>query len=129
MTNENRPLIFVVDDETLISRSLATILKQQGFSARDFNDPRRALEMALITPPDLLLSDVMMPYLSGIELAIAMKKITPCKVLLFSGQAGTVDLLESARNRGYDFELLHKPIHPAELLREIRHSLPLELCN
>src|ERR1043165_5646951 len=102
MTNENRPLIFVVDDETWISRSLATILKQQGFSACDFNDPRRALEMALITPPDLLLSDVMMPYLSGIELAIAMKKITPCKVLLFSGQAGTVDLLESARNRGYN---------------------------
>jgi hypothetical protein len=42
-----------------------------------------------------------------------------CKILLFSGQAATLDLLEGARTRGYDFRLLQKPVYPAEFLSEI----------
>jgi hypothetical protein len=42
-----------------------------------------------------------------------------CKILLFSGQAATLDLLESARAQGYDFRLLQKPVHPSEFLFEI----------
>jgi hypothetical protein len=39
-----------------------------------------------------------------------------CKVLLFSGQAATTNLLEKARTQGYEFEILSKPVHPADLL-------------
>ena len=71
--------------------------------------------------PDLLISDVVMPQLSGIDLAIRVKEQCPaCKVLLFSGQAQTADLLEVARIQGHDFELLAKPIHPADLLARIK---------
>jgi hypothetical protein len=42
-----------------------------------------------------------------------------CKILLFSGQAATLDLLESARAQGHDFDLLLKPVPPTELLFEV----------
>lgn len=63
----------------------------------------------------------MMPGMSGIELAIHFRKAQPeCKILLFSGQATTADLLEKARTEGYDFDLLTKPVHPADPLAKLR---------
>jgi CheY-like chemotaxis protein len=113
--------VFVVDDEQIISSTLATILKRSGFDAVAFTDPREALGAARLAAPDLLISDVMMPELSGVDLAILIKKDCPgCKVLLFSGQAATANLLESARAEGHDFQLLSKPIHPADLLLKIK---------
>ena len=71
--------------------------------------------------PDLLISDVVMPLLSGIELAIQLREVCPdCKVLLFSGQASTANMLEAARATGHDFEVLAKPVHPTDLLNRIR---------
>lgn len=61
-----------------------------------------------------------MPDMTGTDLAIEIKRLCPsCKILLFSGQSATADLLEKARQQGYDFTLLTKPVHPADLLREI----------
>jgi DNA-binding response OmpR family regulator len=112
--------IFVVDDEYVIAATLATILQMNGFSARFFTRPAEALTAAQSDAPDLLISDVAMPGLSGIDLAIQMKAQHPkCKILLFSGQAATQDLLEGARNQGHEFHLLLKPVHPSDLLSEI----------
>ena len=118
-----QPRVFVVDDEDIIATTLAMILRLQGgFYARPFTRPLDALEAARQDPPDLLISDVVMPALSGIDLAIQLREHCPdCKVLLFSGQAATAGLLESARARGYDFELVLKPVHPSELLTKIRN--------
>jgi DNA-binding response OmpR family regulator len=122
---KNLPSVFVVDDEHIIAETLTTILQQSGFAAKSFTDPREALSAARDETPDLLLSDVMMPELSGVDLAIAIRQQCPvCKVLLFSGQAGTMDLLSKAREQGHDFHLLPKPIHPADLLRRIRQQDP-----
>ena len=82
--------------------------------------PKQALETALITPPELLITDVMLPGMSGIELAITMRRIFPdCKILLCSGQAIALDLLASARNEGHHFTLLTKPVHPREMLARV----------
>jgi len=115
--------VFVVDDEDVIASTLAMILRfQGGFHATSFNSPTEALDAARCDPPDLLISDVVMPSFSGIELAIKIRALSPqCKVLLFSGQAATADMLESARLNGYDFELLLKPVHPGDLLARIRN--------
>jgi hypothetical protein len=43
-----------------------------------------------------------------------------CKILLFSGQATTADLLEKARLEGHEFEILAKPVHPTDLLAKLR---------
>jgi DNA-binding NtrC family response regulator len=118
-----QPRVFVVDDEDIIASTLAMILRLQGgFHARCFTKPLEALESARLECPDLLITDVVMPLLSGIELAIQVREHCPdCKVLLFSGQAATAGMLENARADGHDFEFLSKPVHPSDLLAKIRH--------
>jgi CheY-like chemotaxis protein len=112
--------IFVVDDEPVIASTLAAILQMNGFSARFFTNPLEALTAARTKAPDLLISDVTMPGISGIDLAIKMKEQCPkCKVLLFSGNPASLALLDGARAQGHDFRLLLKPVPPGEFLSEI----------
>jgi DNA-binding NtrC family response regulator len=125
--------IFVVDDHDVIASSLGMILQfLGGFHATSFTDPYEALRAAQFESPDLLITDVVMPGLSGIDLAIqVLDRCRNCKVLLFSGQSVTASLLESARDRGYEFEVLTKPVHPADLLTRIQRVLdgaPLQLA-
>ena len=126
--SRQQPYVFVVDDEEVIASTLTMILRLQGgFRARSFSKPLEALEAAHLEAPDLLISDVVMPLLSGIELAIKVKELCPdCKILLFSGQASTAHLLEAAQANGYNFDLLLKPVHPADLLIKIRNLTGLE---
>ena len=120
MSSNPVPRVFVVDDEPVIASTLAAILQNNGYSARFFTSPLEALAAARLKAPDLLISDVAMPGISGIELAIRMRAQYPtCKILLFSGQAATTDLLENARAQGHDFDLLLKPLPPVELLYEV----------
>ena len=123
-TLPSRPKVYVVDDERVIAFTLSAILNRSGFLAVPFTNPLEALEAARTGKPDLLISDVMMPGLSGVELATRLQEMhAECKVLLFSGQAATADLLAEARLKGSDFILLRKPVHPTDLLHAIR-TLP-----
>jgi DNA-binding NtrC family response regulator len=116
--------IFVVDHEMIIASTLAAILRLNGFTAQSFVHPFEAVAAAIAKAPDLLISEVKMPEYSGVELAIRIKLLCPyCKVLLFSGQAATADLLEEARTRGHDFEVLAKPVHPNDLIKKIGKTL------
>jgi YesN/AraC family two-component response regulator len=82
-------------------------------------DGESAPALARAVHPDLLISDVVMPEMTGVELAIAVTETVPgYKVLLFSGHAATRDLLEKVRHRGHDFTILTKPVHPPTV-REI----------
>jgi DNA-binding NtrC family response regulator len=61
-----------------------------------------------------------MPGISGVDLAIQIKTECPeCKILLFSGQTTTQNLLKDARSQGYTFQLLHKPVNPSVVLLNI----------
>ena len=113
--------VYIVDDEPIIAETLASIIGREGFAARAFDDPFRALASAEILTPHLLITDVMMPRMTGLDLAIRSRDSYPqFKILLFSGRTVTADLLEKAHNRGYDFELLSKPVHPADLLAKLK---------
>lgn len=119
-----RPLVLVVDDERVIADTLSIILSRNGFAAMPAYDGPSALEIAKVIPPDVLLTDVMMPEMTGIELAIALrKKIEDCSVLLFSGQAATHDLVAEARANGHDFVTLTKPVPPQELIERIHECM------
>ena len=119
MPSQPVPRIFVVDDERVIASTLAVIFNMNGYSARSFTEPMEALSAAQSDVPDLLISDVAMPGLSGVDLAIQIRAQYPkCKILLFSGKAATPDLLEHARALGHDFLLILKPVHPSEPLAE-----------
>ena len=134
MPEKNQPVVLIVDDERVIADTLSIILSRSGFSTMTAYDGESALEHDRTVHPDVLISDVVMPEMTGVELAIAVTETVPgCKVLLFSGQATTVDLLEKARHRGHDFTILTKPVHPTDMLPSRRsakapqrHSLRLK---
>lgn len=119
-----RPVVMVVDDESSIADTLAEILSRSGYAAVTAYDGDSALETALLMPPEMLITDVVLPGMSGIDLAITVKRIFPdCKIILFSGQASTADLLAAANRDGHQFVLLSKPVHPADLLSRIADGL------
>lgn len=116
-----KPKVLVADDERVIADTLTMILNQSGFDARAVYSGEKALELAPTFEPDMLISDVIMSDLNGIDAAIRIRALLPgIKILLFSGQAATADLLEKARTQGYEFEILAKPVHPQDLLTRLR---------
>jgi CheY-like chemotaxis protein len=117
----SKPRVLVVDDERVIADTLATILNQNGFEASAVYTGSAAVDSARASHPDLVISDVIMQDMNGIEAAIRIRQILPaCKILLFSGQAATADLLEKARAQGHQFEILAKPVHPQDLLAKLK---------
>ena len=120
MSEQIKGRVYIVDDEHVIAHTLAAILKNSGFDATAFTSPLDALDAANSNAPDLLITDVMMPEMSGVDLGIHFRTRFPqCNVLLFSGLATTAALLDEARKQGHDFTLLAKPIHPKDLLAAI----------
>jgi len=121
MTDKPKPRVLVVDDERVIADTLATILNQAGYDACAVYSGLAAVERAKSSKPNLVISDVIMPDMNGIDAAIQIRAALPsCKILLFSGQASTADLLENARQQGHEFDILAKPIHPQDLLAKLR---------
>jgi DNA-binding NtrC family response regulator len=118
--------IFVVDDEEIIASTVAALLRLKGFEAVFFTNPLDALEASHARIPDLLVSDIVMPLLSGLDLAIQMQALHPhCKALLFSGEWDAGDLSEIARKRSCKFEMISKPVHPKMLLRKVQEMLAI----
>ena len=116
--NNHRRKILVVDDQPVIADTLVAILNASACSATAAYSGEGALEAIAADVPDLLITDVCMPGgMNGVELAVKVRQTYPqCKVLLFSGHSSAAHLIEEARAKGYDFTLLHKPIHPRDLL-------------
>jgi CheY-like chemotaxis protein len=112
-----KPKIIVADDEPLVAFTLTEILEDAGYEVISVRDGMAAVEKARTIRPDLVLTDVMMPKLNGIEAAKQIQELFPqVRIVLFSGQAATGDLLKQAREQGYDFEIVTKPIQPDALL-------------
>lgn len=112
--------ILVVDDEVLIAETMAVILRSSGYDATARNDARSALQECEQRIPDLVLSDVVMPEMNGIDLAIQIAQRYPdCRILLISGLGSSFGLAAEASEKGHKFEILSKPIRPAELLARI----------
>jgi DNA-binding response OmpR family regulator len=121
MFDLKRTVALVVDDEIAIAKTLAAILNRAGFDAQPLFSGEEAVESLAAVQPDLLITDVVMGCMNGIELAIIVRnKLPNCKILLLSGQVVTTDLLETARTQGYEFDILAKPIHPTHLLAKLR---------
>lgn len=117
------PRILVVDDERVIADTIVQILNRNGFIAEAAYGGQEAIEKAKRHCPELVLSDVLMPEIDGVEAAIEIRKHCPeTRIVLFSGQAATVEILARARQSGHSFELLPKPIHPTELIKHLREN-------
>lgn len=123
---ERRQRILIADDETVIADTLRAIMRLEGFEVIAVYGGVAAVEKAREWRPDLFLSDVMMPDMNGFDAAIRIQSLAPaCRILLISGKAMAEDLKEDAEQRGYDFELLAKPVHPTELIQVVRLMLQI----
>jgi DNA-binding response OmpR family regulator len=113
--------ILIVDDERRIADTLSEILEMSGFRVASAYDGWEALEVAARFHPDYLLSDVLMPRMNGVDLAIAVRKMYPdARIFLFSGQAGISEILLDGQRQGFNFDLIAKPIHPLKLIARLK---------
>jgi CheY-like chemotaxis protein len=119
--DQSKPRVLIADDEYAIARTLEAILNQSGFLATAVNDGASAIRAAEIWQPDILLTDVIMPGLDGFQTAKHIRALLPeCRIFLFSAQCSASERVCEYRAQGYDFEFIAKPVHPAELLAQLR---------
>lgn len=115
--------VLIADDEKVIADTLALILNQGGFDARAVYTCEKALEVAPAFQPDMLISDVLMADLNGVDAAIKMRGLLPqIRVFLLSGQAVSAELLAKAKANELGFEVLVKPVHPRDLIAKLKSA-------
>lgn len=109
--------VLVVDDERVIADTLALILNKSGWSAQATYSGEDAVRLASELEPIVVISDVKMNGMSGIEAAMEIRKRCPeSRIILFSGHATTTDLLKNSGIPKGTFEIIAKPLNPAYLL-------------
>jgi DNA-binding NtrC family response regulator len=113
-------IIFVINDEKVIADTLTIILRQQGYDAYAFMSAKEAVGVITDRRPDLIICDVVMSDMTAVDLAIHARRLAPqCTLLLFSGHAGTDEILLQADSAGVQFEIISKPIHPSVLIAKL----------
>ncbi len=116
--------VLIVDDERWTSDTLATIFSIAGFEARAVYSAEEALEIMNDWQPALVILDVVLPKMSGIDLAIYLAGRSPsCQILLFSGNPNTAQLARAAAEAGHPFDILEKPVHPDFMLQKASQLL------
>lgn len=118
--------LLIIDDDPIILTLLEHILLREGFEVRKATSGKEAVDLvqSLERPPDLVLSDVMLPYLSGVELVSLLRAMEgweriPVVMLTAKGQESDI---KRAFDAGAD-DYLVKPFQPGELLARLRRFL------
>jgi DNA-binding NtrC family response regulator len=115
--------VLIADDEHVIADTLGIILRTNGYETQSVYSGETAVAVAMEMKPDILITDVVMGEMNGIEAANLIQGQWPdCRIILFSGTATTFDLLHESKTAGRQFELLMKPMHPAALLEQLTHK-------
>jgi len=117
--------ILVVDDETNILSSLKEILTDEGYVVSITNDGLDALDKIQTDPPDLLLLDIWLPGMDGIEVLKTVKTYHPeIEVLIMSGH-GTIDTAVKATKLGA-FDFIEKPFSIDHLTQSVKNVLNIK---
>jgi DNA-binding NtrC family response regulator len=108
----------VVDDERVIADTITAILCSYGHTARAAYSGEEATLLTEDFKPQAVISDVILPGMTGIDLAIWLEyKCPDCKVLLISGNGASFDPTDHNLHKGHLHTILPKPIHPKALLQ------------
>ncbi len=121
-TSEGDPVLFVIDDEPAVLRSLSRSLRAVGYEVFEFERPLGALSAMTEKRPNLVISDLHMPELSGVELTKKALETDPdLAVLILTGRS-TVDSLRDSLRLGV-VDYLEKPVENVELFRATAKAL------
>jgi two-component system KDP operon response regulator KdpE len=115
------PHILVIDDEPQILRALKTILQEKKFRVTTASRGEEGLALAAAQPPDVIILDIGLPDLSGIEVCARLREWTRIPIIVLSAREGEQDKV-AALDRGAD-DYLTKPFGIEELLARIRVAL------
>ncbi|NJD18573.1 MAG: sigma-54-dependent Fis family transcriptional regulator, partial [Gemmatimonadetes bacterium] len=116
------PRVLTVDDEQVVVESIRRVLTAEGYEVSTSTSARGGLDLLRKEPFDLLLLDIKMPEMSGIEMLKAARDISPeTEVLIVTGYA-TIDTAVEAIKLGA-FDYLEKPVSPPQLLVAVARAL------
>jgi DNA-binding response OmpR family regulator len=130
--NRVKPLALIVEDDPILATTITAILNGNGIAAISAGDSFSALETAMVIPPEIVIADLALPGMNGLDLVSEITRAVPdCDGILFAGQFSGV-LSARIRAPGARFHVLYKPVHPADLLSSVfdilaRHGHPFAL--
>jgi DNA-binding NtrC family response regulator len=123
-----KPLIVVVDDESDSLAYLFDLLHNEGYRVLPTSSPLDALEHVIKKKPQLIISDLRMPDLDGMELLDRVKKVSPGSRVILLTAYGDWDMRQDVIRRGGEAMLL-KPSSNDEILKAVRKALEeVEKC-
>jgi FixJ family two-component response regulator len=124
MTTDNQH-IFVVDDEPAVCRSVSQTLQRSGYTVSCFTDAAHCLRQIQVQSCDLLITDVKMPGIDGIELVRRVKCIVPWLPILVITGFGDIQMAVKAVKAGA-LEFIEKPLQKQSLLEAVQSALKLQ---
>lgn len=110
--------VFVVDDEEPLARLVASYLDRDGFETTVMLDGAEALQRARLSMPDVVVLDLGLPGLDGVEVCRQLRTFTDCYVLMLTARADEVDKLIGLSVGADDY--MTKPFSPRELVARVR---------
>jgi DNA-binding response OmpR family regulator len=116
-----RPRVLVVDDDRTVAEVVARYLEQDGFSVDVVHDGRVALDRALAEPPDLVVLDLMLPGMDGLEVCRRIRALAPVPVVMLTARGSETDRIVGLELGADDY--VAKPFSPRELAARVRAVL------
>ncbi len=114
--------IIVVDDDVIMLQAIKTMLTKHGFQVFATTDAQDALDALEDEHFDLIISDIMMPYVSGIELLSGIKKVKKDMPMIIISALDQQEIILTAFEEGAD-DFIKKPINLNELQLRVKHVL------
>lgn len=118
---DSAPRILVVDDDTNVSEVVSRYLVREGFSVEVVGDGRTALDRALADPPDLVVLDLMLPGIDGLEVCRRLRALAPVPVIMLTARGDESDRVIGLELGADDY--IAKPFSPKELVARVRAVL------
>ena len=113
--------ILVVDDDTAISEMIGIVLKAEGFEPQFAGDGAEAIELFKVMKPDLVLLDLMLPGIDGIQVCAAIRAESGVPIIMLTAKGETTDVVKGLESGADDYVV--KPFNPKELVARIKTRL------
>ncbi|WP_375399306.1 MtrAB system response regulator MtrA [uncultured Amnibacterium sp.] len=113
--------ILVVDDDTALAEMIGIVLTTEGFEPSFCADGGEAMDLFRVLDPDLVLLDLMLPGMDGIEVCRAIRTDSGVPIIMLTAKSDTTDVVEGLESGADDY--IVKPFDPKELVARIRVRL------
>src|ERR1700742_4804992 len=116
-----KPRVLVVDDDSALAEMLGIVLRSDGFDPSFVADGSRAVQAFRDTKPDVVLLDLMLPGMSGIDVCRAIRAESGTPIIMLTAKTDTVDIVLGLDSGADDYVV--KPFKPKELVARMRARL------